>query len=156
MALLGSNFFAVYKNIYVFIQFTFLNMPCFSLNACSMIRRCVCTLNYNPQPLRHSWTSTRTNTDYAFLVFLMSSGAKCGTRAILSHTFFFINKILVILDNISVLSCFSEYLFKEYLLCIWMVNLNELSSYSKENWIEFGTLHPIKLFWLRTEPSSSI
>lgn len=61
----------------------------FSPNASSMIRRCVCALNYNPQPLRHSWTSTRANTDYAFIVFLMSCGAKSGARAILSHTFFF-------------------------------------------------------------------
>lgn len=47
----------------------------------------VCALNYNPQPLRHSWTSTRANNDYAFIVFLMSCGAKSRARAILSHAF---------------------------------------------------------------------
>lgn len=60
----------------------------------SASRRGVCTLNYNlnynPQPLWHPWTSMGANTDSAFIVFLMSCGAKSGTRALLSHACIFL------------------------------------------------------------------
>lgn len=71
-------------------------MPCFPPNAysvmCSHWIIILSLLNIHELP------STRANTDYAFIVFPMSCGAKNGARAILSYTFlvvfffFFIKK----------------------------------------------------------------